>query len=169
MTDFILVRKRIIPDEETELKNDEIIFADREKRCVVTRWLPIKPRSDIGWGFSVYDFNRKLKISAIFSNEGSFSYIYCDIISSKFISGRLIVTDLLIDVTRDRYGNISILDENELQEAFLEGLISEDDVISAMDGAKTAVEILKDPEFFPGKELGLDIEPPEGFKSKITE
>ena len=164
MADYVIVRKRIIPDEETELKNDEIICADYERRCIVTRWLPIKPRKDIGWGFSVYYFERKLKISAIFDCKGEFSCIYCDIISSILRNNRLIVTDLLVDVTRDREGNVKVLDEDELQYAISRGLISGDDAKTALDGVSTAVELLEDPEFFPGKELGLIIEPPEGFK-----
>jgi hypothetical protein len=164
VADYVIVRKRIIPDEETELKNDEIICADYERRCIVTRWLPIKPRKDIGWGFSVYYFERKLKISAIFDRKGEFSCIYCDIISSILRNNRLIVTDLLVDVTRDREGNVKVLDEDELQYAITRGLISGEDAKTALEGVRTAVELLEDPEFFPGKELGLIIEPTEGFK-----
>ncbi len=166
MAEYVIVRKRIIPDEETELKNDEIVFADKERRCIVTRWLPIKPRRDIGWGYSVYYFDINLKISAVFDGNGVFSYIYCDIIRSKLTCERMVVTDLLIDVKRDREGNVRVLDEDELELAIRCGLISEEDAITALNGAKTAVELLKDPRFFPGKELGLIIEPPEGFKSK---
>ena len=169
MAEYVIVRKRIIPDEETELKKDEIVFADRERRCIVTRWLPIKPRRDIGWGYSVYYFATNLKISAVYDGEGLFAYIYCDIISAKLTETRLIVTDLLIDVKRDREGNVRVLDEDELEFAIRNGLISEEDARAALNGAENAVELLKNPGFFPGKEFGLIVEPPEGFKTnKIT-
>ena len=74
------------------------------------------------------------------------------------------VTDLLVDVTRDREGNVKVLDEDELQYAISRGLISGEDAKTALEGVRTAVELLEDPDFFPGKELGLIIEPPEGFK-----
>lgn len=45
-----LSEKRFIPDEEVDISGDEVLYDDGN--LIVTRWLPIKARNDIGWGFS---------------------------------------------------------------------------------------------------------------------
>ena len=48
--DYTFIRKRFIPEEEVDISGDEVLYDDGA--LIVTRWLPIRARNDIGWGFS---------------------------------------------------------------------------------------------------------------------
>ena len=158
-----LVRKRLIPDEECVLKGDEILHIDEEAGIVVTRWLPIRKRSDIGWGYSVYRLSEGVKQSVFYDRKGVFSKVYCDIIKSERRGERIIVTDLLVDVVRTKAGEVSILDEEELDAALGRGLITEEECAFARRKARETEDLLKDGGFFPGSEFPDAITPPEGF------
>ena len=45
-----MFRKRYIPNEVIDISNDEVLYMD--DNVLVTKWLPIKPRKDIGRGLS---------------------------------------------------------------------------------------------------------------------
>ena len=47
-----LYRRRYMPDEIVELKDDEILHIDDE--IIVTKWNVLKPRKDIDHGISIY-------------------------------------------------------------------------------------------------------------------
>ena len=164
MEKTILVRKRLIPDEECILRGDEILYIDDNMGVIITRWIPIKRRSDIGWGFSVYKLAEGVKQSVFYDKKGNFSKIYCDIIKSERRGERIIVTDLLVDVVRTREGGVAVLDEDELAVALGKGLITAQESAFATEKAAELEKLLRDDSFFPGKEFGAVIFPPASFR-----
>ena len=80
--DYTFIRKRFIPEEEVDISGDEVLYDDGA--LIVTRWLPIRARNDIGWGFSYIWILRHYKISAIFDRTGKFKYWYCDVIKTEY-------------------------------------------------------------------------------------
>ena len=55
-----LFRKRFLPDETTELKDDKVLSIS--KNMLITRWEVLKPRDDIANGISAYFFDYLNKI-----------------------------------------------------------------------------------------------------------
>lgn len=75
-------------------------------------------------------------------------------------------TDLLIDVVIEPDGTCRVLDEDELQEAFLRGFISAEDVKIAQETRDTLLRIFRKQEpapASPGAPLPGEILPPAGF------
>jgi hypothetical protein len=56
-----LYRRRYMPDETVELKDDLILY--RDDNILVTKWNILKPRKDIDHGISVYYMKDGFKIS----------------------------------------------------------------------------------------------------------
>ena len=115
-----IFRRRFIPNEIIDISGDEVVFRDDKK--LITRWLPIKPRPDIGSGMSCIYFDKGIKISKIFDKSGNFKHWYCDIIKHEYIKkkDKYIVTDLLVDVVVYPDGHYEVLDLEELDEALKE-------------------------------------------------
>ena len=125
-----LYRKRLIPEEIVPLKSDELLYAGEDR--LVTRWRAIHKRSDLDHGLSVYYLREGWKVSRFYLEDGSLKYTYCDIVKFDREGEKLIVTDLLADVTIDGEGRIEILDLDELAQAFDRGLISKAELIQAL-------------------------------------
>ncbi|MFR1519054.1 MAG: DUF402 domain-containing protein [Clostridia bacterium] len=164
--DYTFIRKRFIPEEEVDISGDEVLYDDGD--LLVTRWLPIRTRNDIGWGFSYIYIPGHYKISAFFDCEGRFKYWYCDVIKTEYEKeqNKYIFIDLLIDVIIEPGERCRVLDEDELQEAFLRGLISDEDVKIAHDTRDEILRMCEHPEAapkFPGAPRIGEILPPEGF------
>jgi predicted RNA-binding protein associated with RNAse of E/G family len=125
MENPILYRKRFIPDECIELKDD--IILERNDSIIVTKWSTIHKRCDISHGYSCYYLDRGYKISKFLKEDGSLFCWYCDIITYDFDekSNKLLVIDLLADVKIYPDGLIKVVDLDELSEAFEKRLIDE--------------------------------------------
>ena len=121
----ILYRKRFIPDECVELKNDEILKLDES--VMITKWKALKKRSDICNGYSCYYFKEGYKISKFLKADNTLSRWYFDIITydRDTESNTLTVIDLLGDVIVFPDGKMKIDDLDELSEAFEKKLIDE--------------------------------------------
>ncbi len=78
MSDLILYRRRLIPDENVLLNKDTVIYADDSK--IVTRWNAINPRKDIDHGYSLYLPEFGYKISEFLRKDNSLLKWYCDIV-----------------------------------------------------------------------------------------
>lgn len=119
-----LFRKRLIPEEIVELKDDEII--KREDDIIITKWETLKPRTDFSHGISCYFLNKGIKVSKFIKSDGSLYYWYCDIIKTDYIEQeqKYIFTDLLADVVIMPDGFVKVLDLEELAEAAGQGLLS---------------------------------------------
>ncbi|MDL2248133.1 DUF402 domain-containing protein [Tyzzerella sp. OttesenSCG-928-J15] len=119
-----LYRRRFIPDEIVELKNDEILHFSEE--MIVTRWEVLKPRNDFASGISWYLPEKGFKVSKFFKASGQLHYIYCDIIACEFdrVKNTCIFNDLLVDVIIFNDGSVKVMDIGELTEALDMGLIT---------------------------------------------
>ena len=125
MENPILYRKRFIPDECIELKDD--IILERTDSIIVTKWSTIRKRCDLSSGYSCYYLDRGYKISKFIKEDGSLLCWYCDIITYDFDkeNNKLLVIDLLADVKIYPNGLIKVVDLDELSDAFEKRLIDE--------------------------------------------
>jgi hypothetical protein len=132
-----LYRRRFIPDELVELKDDEILRLDDE--VLLTRWKTLKPRKDFSGGVSCTFFDKGWKVSRIMDNQGNCLYTYCDIVEViKDGNGEFIlINDLLVDVIVYEDGFVKVLDMAEIAEALDEHLIT-------VETAKKALRLLDD-------------------------
>ncbi len=125
MENPVLYRKRFIPDECVELKDD--IILKRTDSMIITKWNTIKKRCDISGGYSCYYLDRGYKVSKFLKEDGSLYCWYCDIITYEYNmeANSLLVIDLLADVKIFPDGRIKVVDLDELSEAFEKRLIDE--------------------------------------------
>jgi len=158
-----IVRKRLIPNEEIDISSDELLYLDKD--CFVTRWLPIKPRKDIGWGLSCTSINDGYKISAFFDKKGNFACWYCDVIEVVFYpqENKYVVKDLLVDVIMFPNGEIKILDLEELDEALKSGLISEKEKTYALSKLDKLLFLLPQNDFLVYMNKWMKYTPPVDF------
>ena len=62
-----LYRKRLIPDECVNLKDDNIIFLDSD--TIVTSWNTFRPKAEFTHGTSYYVINEGFKISKFYKAD----------------------------------------------------------------------------------------------------
>lgn len=144
-----LLRKRYIPNEIIDISKDEVVYQDDE--LIVTKWLPINKRNDIGSGISYSYIKEGYKISKFFDNEGKFLYWYCDIINYDYNQAEDTHTfiDLLVDLKVYENGTYEILDMDELVEAHEQNLITFEDVLSALKKLNKLLDMVKNNKFPP--------------------
>lgn len=143
-----IYRKRFIPNETIDISQDKVVFQD--EKILVTKWIPIKPREDIGSGISYTIFDKGWKISKFFDKKGDFLFWYCDIIDYIFENDVLILIDLLVDVKIDQDGRTyEILDEDELEIAYKNGLIDISQKEDALKKLNELIKIIEDGSFPP--------------------
>ena len=125
MNNLTLFRKRFIPDECVELKDDVIL--KRTDSLVVTKWNVIRERRDFTRGFSCFYLDRGYRISKFLKEVGSLYCWYFDIVTYEMDekSDKLLVIDLLADVVIFPDGRMKVVDLDELSEAFEKRLIDE--------------------------------------------
>ena len=127
-----LFRRRFIPDENIELKDDMILAL--EPNLIITSWNVLKPRRDISRGVSAYFIDKGIKVSKVFDNAGQMVYWYCDIIESHYDEKENTYTfnDLLIDVVVYPDGQVEVLDMDEFADAMEQGILSVGTIAHAM-------------------------------------
>lgn len=126
-----LYRKRLIPEEIVELKDDVVVYQDEDK--IVTKWQVIRPREDFSHGSSCYFLKEGFKVSRFLRQDGSQKCWYCDIIRYEMTDdGGYVFIDLLADVIIDEAGNVQVVDLDELAEAFEQNLISKEEMGRAL-------------------------------------
>ena len=125
-------RRRFIPDENIELKDDMILAL--EPNLIITSWNVLKPRRDISRGVSAYFIDKGIKVSKVFDNAGQMVYWYCDIIETHYDEKENIYTfnDLLIDVVVYPDGQVEVLDMDEFADAMEQGILSVGTIAHAM-------------------------------------
>ena len=118
-----LYRRRFIPNETIELKNDMILQADDS--IIVTKWKTINPRTDFSHGVSCYFLRLGWKISRFLDASGFCVYTYCDIIDSlyKKEENSILISDLLVDIIVYNNGQVKVVDIGEVAVALESGLI----------------------------------------------
>lgn len=126
MADPILYRKRLIPEECVQLKDDKLLY--RDESIIVTAWNTLKPRQDIHHGRSCYYLQEGIKVSRFYSADDSLLYWYCDIVDYDYNeeTNTYMITDLLADVIVYPDGFVKVVDIDELVVARESGLLSED-------------------------------------------
>ena len=137
-----LYRRRYVPDEVVELKDDKILSINED--TIVTSWKVLKPRPDISHGVSVYYLKKGFKISKVFDSSDQLVYWYCDIIETAYDQEANAYTfhDLLIDVLIYPDHHVEVVDldefadfmeENGLStELFAKALRRTDDLLKAI-------------------------------------
>lgn len=127
-----IFRKRLIPDECINLKNDEIIHIDSEK--IVTKWNTLHPKAEFSHGISCYCINQGWKISKFYKQTNELAYIYCDIIDTSYnkTENTYIFTDLLADVIIENSGAVRVVDIDELADACQNDIISKNLLVTAL-------------------------------------
>ena len=127
-----LFRRRFIPDENIELKDDMILAL--EPNLIITSWNVLKPRRDISRGVCAYFIDKGIKVSKVFDNAGQMVYWYCDIIETHYDEKENTYTfnDLLIDVVVYPDGQVEVLDMDEFADAMEQGILSVGTIAHAM-------------------------------------
>lgn len=141
-----LYRKRYFPEELICLKDDIVLFA--EKNLIVSKWATLKPRDDIAGGISAYVIDKNVKISKIFDAKKNFVHWYCDIITTECPEETAyIFTDLLIDVIIDPDGTVHVVDMDELGDYIKNGTIDPDTACLALHAANDLLNAIANGDF----------------------
>ncbi len=132
MNEIRLYRKRIIPEECILLKDDVILYADRE--ILLTKWHTIRPKKTLHHGTSCYFLDRGYKVSKFYDHDGNLISWYCDIIEYTYSKeeNSYTFTDLLVDVIVYPDGSVRVVDLDELADAARDHLITEDQLQYAL-------------------------------------
>ncbi|WP_027436911.1 DUF402 domain-containing protein [Lachnospira multipara] len=127
-----LYRKRLIPSECVELKDDIIVYQDSDR--IVTIWNTLKPKKEFSHGISYYVMNEGIKVSKFYRDDNSLTYIYVDIINTEYNQKEdsYVFTDLLADVIVDEDGKYRVVDLDELADAINKGIISKEYVSESL-------------------------------------
>lgn len=133
MTNPILYRRRIIPDECILLKDDVILECNDER--IITSWNALHPKKDLHHGCSCYFLKEGFKVSKFYYEDGSLLYWYCDIVDFDYCptDNHLIVTDLLADVIIYPDGFVKVVDLDELVTALESRALSLDTLKSSLN------------------------------------
>lgn len=144
-----MFRKRYVPEEIVDISSDYIL--ERNENIIVTKWKPINPREDIGGGISYIFLKRGYKISKIFDAKGKFIYWYCDIIETEYNEAKdeYVFTDLLVDLKVYADGKYEVLDFSELTDIYKENKITKEQLLSAIKGINTLIEMVQNNSFPP--------------------
>lgn len=161
MSSPVLYRKRFIPDEVVELKDDLILSITDD--LIITSWDVLKPRRDISRGISAYFIKKGVKVSKVFDNAGQMVYWYCDIIETEYNAEANTYTfiDLLIDVLVYPDGQVEVLDMDEFADAMEQGILSMGLIAKAMRITDDLLHVIYDGKF------SEYTDPIEGIQSSI--
>ncbi|MCR4739931.1 MAG: DUF402 domain-containing protein [Lachnospiraceae bacterium] len=137
MDKVTLFRKRIIPSECIELKDDKILYMDED--MIITGWNTLKPKKDLHHGLSCYYLKQGYKISKFMAENGSLLYWYCDIIEHEYIPEKntYIFTDLLADVVIYPDKSVRVIDLDEIGDALKDDLITKEQCIRLLSSLDT--------------------------------
>lgn len=147
MTNPILYRRRIIPDECVLLKDDIILTCDENR--IITSWNALHPKKDLHHGMSCYFLKDGFKVSKFCREDDSLLYWYCDIVDFNYhsVDNSLIVTDLLADVIIYPDGFVKVVDLDELVTALESRSISLDTLKSALMRLDKLLKIIYSGQF----------------------
>lgn len=127
-----LFRKRFLPDETTELKDDKILSISSD--MLITCWEVLKPRSDIANGISAYFIDLGVKVSKVFDADGQLVYWYCDIVEPQIdeAESTYVFYDLLIDVLVYPDHQVRVVDLDEFADMVEKNVLSQSLSIKAL-------------------------------------
>ena len=127
-----LYRKRLIPEEHVFLKDDRILYQDKE--VIITGWNTLHPKKTLHHGYSCYFLERGFKVSKFYDHDGNLISWYCDIVSHTYDpeTNTYIFTDLLADVIIYPDGFVRVVDLDELALALQEGMLTQEELQAAL-------------------------------------
>lgn len=127
-----LFRKRLIPDECLELKDDTVLF--RDEQILVTKWNTIRPKKTLHHGYSCYFLTEGVKVSKFYDRDNRLISWYCDIVTHSYdaCADAYLFTDLLADVIVYPDGQVRVVDLDELADALEENLLAPELLQSAL-------------------------------------
>lgn len=137
-----LYRKRFIPMETLELKDDVLVYEDSD--ILITKWNVFRPKATFSHGISCYFLKEGYKVSKFLNDAEELVYYYCDIIETTKEENSYVFTDLLADVIIYPNGFVKVVDLAELADARDEGLIIEDVVKTALRRLESLLTIIYD-------------------------
>ena len=111
MKQIRLFRKRFLPDEIIELKDDIVLSISED--LLITKWDVLKPRKDIARGVSAYFLKLGIKVSKVYNADDKLVYWYCDIVEPQIEQDSYVFVDLLIDVLIYPDGFVKVVDMDE--------------------------------------------------------
>ena len=132
MEQIRLFRRRYLPDETIELKDDKILSMSED--VIITKWDVLKPRKDIAQGYSAYFLKEGVKLSKIYDCSGELVYWYCDIIKPVIDKAESTYTfhDLLIDVLIYPDGAVKVVDLDEFADVMEQGTLEKSICLEAL-------------------------------------
>lgn len=159
MTNPVLFRKRLIPEECICLKDDEILYFSPADSILVTKWHALKPKKDLHHGYSCYFWDKGFKVSKFYRENGDLLYWYCDIIDVSYpaspksgetdvsLHDSFLCTDLLADVIIYPDGFVKVVDLDELTVAFENGSLNIELLKTALNRLSTLLNLIYSGEF----------------------
>lgn len=112
-------RERVYSDygKPNKLLNDVMIY--RDKKLLVVRWKTINEKTEFAKGISFYFAEEKIKISALYKENGDFVKYYCEVVEVDYNNDihKYIFRDLIVDVNLYENGKYEVLDEDQLNDA----------------------------------------------------
>jgi predicted RNA-binding protein associated with RNAse of E/G family len=143
----MLYRRRFIPDELIQLKDDIVLVMDKD--LIITKWITLHPRKDIARGISAFYLDLGYKVSKIYDKKGNVVYWYCDIIQNKKDPDKntVIIEDLLIDVILYNDGTMRVMDLDELADALEQQLITQQEATFALRTLNALLKTIHDGHF----------------------
>lgn len=127
-----LFRRRFLPDELTELKDDIILSITDD--VILTKWDVLKPRKDIAYGVSAYFIKLGVKVSKVYNAAHQLVYWYCDIVEAEINTDTHTYTfnDLLIDVLVYPDGHVEVVDMDEFADVMEKNILPSSISIAAL-------------------------------------
>lgn len=142
MENLRLFRKRFLPDEIIELKDDVIL--SQSDTLIITKWNVLKPREDISHGISAYFIDQGIKVSKIYNARNKLVYWYCDIIDTSYDNQThsYIFTDLLIDVIIYPDKTIRVVDIDEFADIMEQNTLDNTVIVRALRQTNALLECI---------------------------
>ncbi|MCL2051372.1 MAG: DUF402 domain-containing protein [Lachnospiraceae bacterium] len=141
----VLYRRRIIPNECVELKDDVILSSDDD--IILTSWNALKPKIELHHGLSCYFLKEGIKLSKFYREDNSLICFYVDIVEYHYENhlktGRNALTslDLLVDIIIYPDGFVKVVDLDELALAIEENLLDGEKLKKCL---RTVDKVLRD-------------------------
>lgn len=138
----VLYRKRLIPDEYILLEKDQVLC--RNEHYLVTKWDTIRPKKTLSHGFSVFLWEKGIKVSKFYDHDNQLICWYCDIITHEYDpeTDTYVTIDLLADVLVYPDGTVKVVDLDELADALEQKLITQDMLLTALRQLNGLLQII---------------------------
>jgi len=139
-SDYVITRRRFIPDEVIKLKHDKIYLVSDE--LILSGWKTLKPKEKFAGGISALYPKEGWKISKVFDKDGNLYHWYCDIMDTKINGFDIYTEDMLLDVVIENDGSVCVLDCDELAKAMEEKTVTAEFAVTALNRIDKLLRII---------------------------